>query len=214
MSTAIALRENTELQISINREFAQTGIAARNMLEHAINCGNLLLQAKDQAPHGTWSAWVGANFDGSEWVARKYMQLARAHENGGGITDMESIRAAIRSIAAPRHQTVEEPPALDPASPAGRMFDAAKAFSSADPDEDLPVLEGEAVELPPTGVEERRWSTTLKRVDVVRRCMGEAVNPELTSEATAQALQDASTAARQTAVDLEQMAATARRRAA
>lgn len=221
-STAITAAESKQLQTAINREHEFVRQSAKDMVQHALNCGNLLMQAKERVPHGGWAAWVDANFKGSEWVARKYMQLAREEQaNRGRVTDMDSIRAALRSIASPRQQSSEPAsPKLDPASDAGKMLGGARALARAG-DENFgeeraidAVVDADVVELPPTGVEERKWNNALRRVDDVRRYMSEAVRAELTSDATAAALQEASTAARQIAIDLEQMSAAARRRAA
>lgn len=216
MTTEIAPRESTELATTINREHAQVLASATNMVQFAVNCGDLLLQVRESVPHGGWATWVEEHFDGSDWVARKYMQLAREEKaNRGRITEMGSIYAALRSIATPRPQIeAPAPPKLDPESAAGRMAAAAKALSRGDDDDGGLVVDAEAIEIAPTGVEERRWNTALKHMDDVRRCMSEAVNPDITSDATSQALQEASIAARQAAIDLEQMANAARRRAA
>lgn len=222
MSTDITRIESKQLQTAINREHDAVRQSASNMLEHALACGNLLLEAKSRVPHGGWAVWIEANFKGSDWTARKYMQLAREEKaNRGSITEMPSIIAALRSIASPRQQSPEDSsPKLDPASDAGKMLGGARALARAG-NENLgeeraidAVVDADVVELPPTGVEERKWNNALRRVDDVRRYMSEAVRAELTSDATAAALQEASTAARQIAIDLEQMSAAARRRAA
>ena len=45
-------------------------------LEHAIACGNLLLEAKAQVGHGGWIPWVEANLTFGDRQARKYMRAA------------------------------------------------------------------------------------------------------------------------------------------
>ena len=202
---ALAPRDVQELQVAINHEHAQVENCARDMVAHAVKCGELLLEAKAILPHGSWATWREANITVGEWMAQKYMAFAREERaNPGRLTGMPSIRAALKAIAAPPR------PEVDPASSTGQMLSAAKAIARGDDEDD--IVDAHAVEIAPSGVEERRWNTALKRMDEVRRCMSEAVNPDLNPEAAARALQEASVAARQTAVDLEQMAAATRRR--
>jgi hypothetical protein len=56
-------------------------------LWHAVDAGDLLLQAKAEQKHGTWEEWLKANFDGSVRRAQEYMYLAR------GRTELEEIKA-------------------------------------------------------------------------------------------------------------------------
>lgn len=211
MSSALATRAAVQLQPAINHAHKQVLEAAGDMVDYAVKCGTLLLQAKEQVELGGWSTWVDDNFDGSRWVARKYMQLASSEiADPGSVTSQRSIGTALRHIATPRQQQIETAIAPDPDSDAGRLLDAAKAYNRETHD----VIDAEVVEIAPSGVAERKWNTTLKRWDAVRQCMNEAVRTELTSDATAQALQDASIVARQIAVELEQMAQSARRRVA
>jgi hypothetical protein len=50
--------------------------AARTAIEHAIECGKLLLEAKAQIGHGGWLAWVDANLSFGHRQAQKYTRLA------------------------------------------------------------------------------------------------------------------------------------------
>jgi hypothetical protein len=74
----------------------------RGMAEHAIRCGELLIQAKRQAGHGNWLPWLSLNCpDISEDTAGRYMKLAR---NSSKLADSAhernlSIRRALKMIA-------------------------------------------------------------------------------------------------------------------
>jgi hypothetical protein len=46
-------------------------------LEYQRQTGDLLIEAKDQVPLGSWGAWLNRNFHLSARTAREYMQLAR-----------------------------------------------------------------------------------------------------------------------------------------
>ncbi len=61
----------------INAEHAACQMAALDALEHAMNAGDLLLQAKAVHKRGTWLAWLGDNFEGSVRTAQVYMRLSR-----------------------------------------------------------------------------------------------------------------------------------------
>jgi hypothetical protein len=51
-------------------------------LEHYRRAGELLIEAKDQVPWGSWSRWLKTNFELSQRTASRYMQLARIDEDG------------------------------------------------------------------------------------------------------------------------------------
>src|SRR5215203_5866434 len=56
-------------------------------LWHALDAGDLLLQAKAEHKHGTWEDWLKANFKGSARRAQEYMFLAR------GRAELEEVKA-------------------------------------------------------------------------------------------------------------------------
>jgi hypothetical protein len=60
----------------INTEHGLFVEAARKSLEHALNCGVLLLQAKKSLKHGEYTAWIQDNCNFSERTARLYTYLA------------------------------------------------------------------------------------------------------------------------------------------
>ena len=50
---------------------------ANEAVQHAIDSGNALIEAKALCKHGTWQPWLADNFDGSMRTGQIYMQLAR-----------------------------------------------------------------------------------------------------------------------------------------
>lgn len=60
----------------INAEHRQAKADARSAIEHAAHCGELLIEAKSELPHGQWRAWVEAHCEFSCRTARRYMQVA------------------------------------------------------------------------------------------------------------------------------------------
>jgi hypothetical protein len=75
---------------------------ARNALEFAALCGELLLEAKAQVGHGNWLAWVEANLTFGERQARKYMRLAQHFDQIGSENADLTLDQAVALLAAPK----------------------------------------------------------------------------------------------------------------
>jgi hypothetical protein len=71
MSAQLAL---PELAQAIDREHQAAIGAARTALEHAAECGRLLLEAKASVPHGDWLPWLEANTSVSARQSQRYMR--------------------------------------------------------------------------------------------------------------------------------------------
>src|SRR5262245_5828916 len=67
----------TELADRIKTCIAEIEKASGNVLDRAIEAGELLIQAKSKVDHGIWKAWLNANCELSERTAQRYMKLAR-----------------------------------------------------------------------------------------------------------------------------------------
>lgn len=78
----------------IREELGKVGEGSRNVTEHALEAGRLLLEAKKQVAHGQWRSWLQQNFQLSERTAQQYMRLSRS--NPQRVADF-SIRAAIKA---------------------------------------------------------------------------------------------------------------------
>jgi hypothetical protein len=101
-----ALVPLTDLAEQINAEHQACEQAFRAGVQHAINAGNLLIQAREHCPHGTWLPWLAANFHGSERTAQAYMRVAREWPaleaaNPQRVTEL-SYRDALKELAEPR----------------------------------------------------------------------------------------------------------------
>jgi hypothetical protein len=66
-----------KLAREIHEEHEKAGEALRQGLEHALNAGRLLLEARSLSWHGTWERWTRENCRFALSTARLYMQLAR-----------------------------------------------------------------------------------------------------------------------------------------
>jgi hypothetical protein len=72
------------LAAEINAEHLAAHEAAESALEHAAQCGRLLLEANELLPHGEWLAWLEANTKVVPRQSQKYMRLA---QNWDGIEE-------------------------------------------------------------------------------------------------------------------------------
>jgi hypothetical protein len=90
----------------INEEHRRCEGAVNAALEHAMNAGDLLLEAKGKAPHGTWQGWLAEHFDGSVRTAQAYMRVAaRRGEVEAAKTQSSaplSLDGALRALSAPK----------------------------------------------------------------------------------------------------------------
>jgi hypothetical protein len=97
----------------INAEHRACEAAAVSAVEHAIRCGELLLEAKERSGHGGWLEWLRKNCEVSSRHAQRYMQLAKDKDkiNATRVSDL-SLRGAMRELreskAAARQRRREE----------------------------------------------------------------------------------------------------------
>ena len=93
-----------ELAAAINYEHEWVGMASKAVLDHAVRCGELLIEAKKQIRHGEWSGWLDANFDGSRRTAQQYMYVARHPEVVAKAQDVAdlTLSGVVSRIAASR----------------------------------------------------------------------------------------------------------------
>jgi hypothetical protein len=87
------------LAAQINTEHRACEAAAVSAVEHAIRCGELLLEAKERSGHGGWLKWLSANCEVSSRHAQRYMQLAkdRGAIDATRVSDL-SLRGAMRQL--------------------------------------------------------------------------------------------------------------------
>jgi hypothetical protein len=98
----------------INEEHHRCEGAVNAALEHAMNAGDLLLEAKGSAPHGTWQGWLANHFDGSVRTAQAYMRVAsRRDEVEAAKTQSSaplSLDGALRALSATKDPPRPERP--------------------------------------------------------------------------------------------------------
>jgi hypothetical protein len=102
----------------INAEHHACEKLARSTVDHALEAGHLLYEAKDLCEHGDWGAWLSGNFEGSERTAQLYMRLYRRRPEleakAQRVADLP-LREAVRLLADPREEAAPESPRLVPA---------------------------------------------------------------------------------------------------
>ena len=101
-SNQIAL---TGLATRIEAEHQAAYGNARIALEHAAECGRLLIEAKAQASHGEWLPWLNANTTVSARQSQKYMRLANNWEQIEAKCEPDShltLTEAVTLLATPK----------------------------------------------------------------------------------------------------------------
>lgn len=96
-------RSLQELADEANREHKLSLIGAEAMVEHAIQSGLALLNAKQQCEEGQWGRWLDENWQSASITARLYMRLARYQNEirASGSTSMLAARRHLVMIEAP-----------------------------------------------------------------------------------------------------------------
>ena len=89
----------------INREHRAAEVALNTGLEHALEAGRLLIEAKAQVAHGEWLPWLERHFEGAPRTARVYVQLARRwpqikEAKRQRVANL-SVRSAVKLLASP-----------------------------------------------------------------------------------------------------------------
>lgn len=151
MSGAPARRSSAELDniataIQVEHEAAQS--AFRTAVEHAIRCGELLVEAKAQARHGEWGPWLEENFPASQRTAQGYMRLAVRAEDAQALAHL-GIEGALRQLAAPKA------PGANNGGPAGELEEIDAELEELDRERAVDRAESDALGARAAGMEGR-----------------------------------------------------------
>lgn len=107
MSNKLAKRASEELvslAVEIREEHEACEHDAQSAVERAINCGRMLIEAKEKAGHGNWLPWLKQNFPADARTAQNYMRLASANTQRVSHLPM---RDALAELAEPRAPQAE-----------------------------------------------------------------------------------------------------------
>ena len=199
------VRGDGDLASEINTEHAHVETHKRNTIQHAIRCGELLLEMKQRVGHGNWGAWVGEHFDASERTARNYMEIAKSAAVAD-LHDDTTMRSALRALAS-RSQSKETEREHATRVPANGRLPIQ--------DDELPIADAEVIEAPRAGLgkaDQSTWASVPSRLTAIRRVFSEAASGELDDQSASKVLHEAAREARQAATDLEQLAAALEKR--
>jgi Protein of unknown function (DUF3102) len=99
----------TDLAARIKVEHTAVATALKDSLSHAIAAGALLIEAKEQVPHGQWLPWLREHCTISERTAQLYMRAAKHRDdleaNTQGIADLTlSEAAAVLALSSDARQ--------------------------------------------------------------------------------------------------------------
>jgi hypothetical protein len=100
-----------ELARRINAEHDAALQSARTAIEHAINCGRLLLEAKASTGHGGWLPWLREKTNVSERTAQRWMRFA---ENAEALLAKSATVADLAFAEADRLLAAPEPASCEP----------------------------------------------------------------------------------------------------
>jgi hypothetical protein len=99
----------TDLAHRINTEHEACGSALQRGLQHAIACGQMLIEAKDHlAQHGGWLPWLQANCTVSVKMAQNYMRVARGFGKLGDDPEANAQRVSHFSLRGALEFLAEE----------------------------------------------------------------------------------------------------------
>lgn len=167
-----------DLAREINTEHGHVEAYKRNTIQHAIRCGELLLEMKRRVGHGNWLAWVHEHFEASERTARNYMEIAKS----AAVADLKedtTMRSALRALASPPQSNARIPSAEVAQAPRAGLEEA----------------------------HQRAWASLPTRLGTIKRIFSEAAGGHLDDHSASKVLYRASREAHQAATDLEQLAA-------
>jgi hypothetical protein len=103
----------TDLAARIKAEHREVGSSVRRGLEHAINAGELLQEAKDLVGYRNWMSWVKKYCAIPHRTVNLYMRLAKHKSEIGNVANL-SVREAIKMLT--------ESAALDGTGPNGHRY--------------------------------------------------------------------------------------------
>ncbi len=196
-----------DLVREINAEHGHVETYKHNTIQHAIRCGELLLEMKQRVGHGNWLAWVQEHFEASERTARNYMEIAKS----AAVADLHNdttIRSALRALAS---RSQPKQPKKD------QTIEIAANSNVPIQDDTQRIGDGEMVYAPRAGLGKtgrRTWTSVPERLSTIKRVFSEAASEKLDDHGASEILYRASREAHQAAIDLEQLAAALRKRAA
>lgn len=97
--TVVNTRDLDTLAIVINTEHAACEQSAVDAVQHAVNCGLALLDARAVVPDGEWGPWCTAHLRVGMAMVRVYMNIAEHRELIRGSRSTSEARRILRALA-------------------------------------------------------------------------------------------------------------------
>ena len=179
--TELALTDD-DLAREINTEHGHVEPYKRNTIEHAIRCGELLLEMKQRVGHGNWLAWVEEHFEASERTARNYMEIAKSAA-AADLSEDATMRSALRALASRSESSKAPKP-----EPKDERASVALANGHIPIEDGEHIPEAEVVEEPRAGLakaHQRTWASVPARLTTISE--PSAKRPATSSTTTAPA---------------------------
>jgi predicted GNAT family acetyltransferase len=106
--------EQTGLADEINKEHGLAQQLSETAVQHAIRCGQLLVEVKVALEHGQFEKWMADNCSFASSTARRYIQAAKQNATGVAISNLSGLFPSGRSGEKQRTLSKRQtPPAND-----------------------------------------------------------------------------------------------------
>jgi len=96
--------------VEINQEHELFQRSMQTGLEHAIRCGELLVEAKGWTDWGDWYKWIEDNCSFSRRHADNYMKLATNRKRVSDLQPDTSLREALKLLSTPKEKRIQVQP--------------------------------------------------------------------------------------------------------
>jgi len=83
----------------INREHELFEASMRTSVEHAIRCGELLIEEKARHQHGDWIKWIDSNCNFTRRMATNYMRISANGKRVSHLDSANSLRGVLKLLA-------------------------------------------------------------------------------------------------------------------
>lgn len=124
---SVVLPPTLTMEAEINAEHQLARESASSAVQHAIRCGQLLVEQKSRLEHGEFGEWIAEHCDFEQSTATRYMKAARQIATGVAISNLSGLFPSGRQPCQKRtdaplvdhvvdddHEETSEPPAIAP----------------------------------------------------------------------------------------------------
>jgi len=121
----------------INLEHRLANSKASEAVQHATNCGLMLLQIKASLNHGEWLPWLNGEIEAGRLEVKRsqantYMRVASNYQRAGNLEGVTSIRAALELLSSDKEPEAEAQGTLIDVEAERQAREAAEAKAEAE----------------------------------------------------------------------------------